>query len=280
MHEHTGDTENFDKNWKATQEAHYLHWTRGEPKNQIQLAFRNHWKTFQSIIGGELKSKRVLEVGCGRGSLSAYFADAGCKSTLLDLSETAIDLAKKAFNREKLRAEFIVGNCLDMPIEDKQYDVVFSIGLLEHFSDVRKVIEEQYRILDVGGIFIGYVVPEMKENIQSEYKWICDLLKIYDPRSSFQKKEEVYRSDDLDGKYVKIMKDIGFKDIESSGIYSLPMISPSVEFPFTLMKDEAEKILVTQFNKMLAAKKASKNGGDPWLCEVNEGQAFIVWGTK
>ena len=33
------------------------------------------------------------------------------------------------------------------------------------------------------------------------------------------------------------------------------MISPSIDFPFTLMDEESEKILIKQFNEILEKKK-------------------------
>ena len=84
----TGDKESFIKSWQGRKEGLYNHWTRDEPKNQIQLAFREHWKVFQELLKNKLfnKGKRCLEVGCGRGTASAYFSDAGYNCTLLDIS--------------------------------------------------------------------------------------------------------------------------------------------------------------------------------------------------
>ena len=39
-----GSVKEFDQNWSKRKETAYSHWTRGNPENQIQLAFRNHMK--------------------------------------------------------------------------------------------------------------------------------------------------------------------------------------------------------------------------------------------
>ena len=113
-----GDGSSFDQNWRTMQEANYLHWTRGEPANQIQLAFRHHWLTFQKLLGQGFTGKRSLEVGCGRGSLSAYFADAGWDCTLLDLSPAVLEVAENAFSANGLKARFDVGDCLSLPYKN------------------------------------------------------------------------------------------------------------------------------------------------------------------
>ena len=158
---HLGEAEAFDKNWNNAFEAQYLHWTKSEPQNQIQFAFRQHWETFRNILGAQPIGKDVLEVGCGRGSLSAYFSDAGWNCTLLDKSKRAVQLARKAFSENGLHASFDVGDCLSLPYDDRSFDVVFSIGLLEHFDEINRVLSEQFRVLRDGGTFFGYVVPEL-----------------------------------------------------------------------------------------------------------------------
>ena len=83
----------FDRSWETREESHYNHWVRGVPANQIQFAFRRHWLTFQRYLPG-LPGKEILEVGCGRGTISSYFADAGYAVTLLDSSPAVIDIGR------------------------------------------------------------------------------------------------------------------------------------------------------------------------------------------
>ena len=278
----SGDAESFNENWKKRPETQYLHWTRGEPENQIQLAFRRHWLTFKNLIGERYGSKRCLEVGCGRGSLSAYFADEGWDCSLLDLSEAAIQQARQAFHANGFKATFDIGDCLNLPYSEGTFDMVFSIGLLEHFKNFEKVISEQFRVLAPDGLFIGYVVPELQDNIQANYNWINDLLKKLLPQETLnasETKTEVYRSDSLSPPYLEVMRNIGFVEISNQGTYPLPMISHSPEFPFSLLPKAAEKSLVQTF-KMMLENRENENGGDPWLCEEGLGQAFLIWGRK
>ena len=108
----------------------------------------------------------MLEIGCGRGSLSCYFSDAGFDCTLVDLSKKVIDVAKNIFKKNKLKAKFKVDDTNALGFDDNSFDIIFSIGLLEHFEDIRKPLKEQIRVLDKGGIWFGYIVPEFKYNVQ------------------------------------------------------------------------------------------------------------------
>lgn len=283
MVKYTGTNEEWNQNWQSRKEAHYTHWTKGEPVNQIQLAFRNHWSLFNTFMDSRLFNggKRVLEVGCGRGSLSSYFSEAGYDCTLLDLSPDVIKIAKEIFAKNDLNAQFIVGDAYDMKFKDNSFDVVFSIGVFEHFEDISTPIKEQIRILDKGGLFIGYIVPEYKDNIQKDYDWINDVLKGYvssgEPGLQETEKHMVYRSDRGSEKYIPVLHEYGLRNIDSCGVYPLPMISHSIDFPFSLMPPESEKSLVSYFNKILEANTSFKH---PWMCNEGDGNAFVVWGYK
>lgn len=279
-----GDSASFDTNWKNREESLYTHWTRGKVENQIQLAFRNHWTLFSELMEKEVGyngAKRVLEIGCGRGSLSCYFSDAGFDCTLVDLSASVLDVAQGIFEKNNLKAKFIVGDANNLDIPDNSFDVIYSIGLLEHFEDIEKPLKEQIRVLDEGGIWFGYIVPKYTDNVQKDYEWINDMLKGYHKQNdeTVIHKETVYRSDFGSERYVPILEKLGLKNIQVSGAYPLPMISHSIDFPFSLMPKESEKALVKHFEKMMEEHR-SKTGKHPWLCEEGFGNAFLVWGVK
>lgn len=283
MVKYTGTNEEWNQNWQSRKEAHYTHWTKDEPVNQIQLAFRNHWTLFNTFMespsfnGG----KRVLEVGCGRGSLSSYFSEAGYDCTLLDLSPDVIEIAKEIFSHNDLPGEFTVGDAYDLALDDNSFDVVFSIGVFEHFEDIVTPIREQIRILDKGGLFIGYIVPEYKDNIQKQYGWVNEVLKGYvnADKSGLQQidKHEVYRSDRGSEKYIPVLQECGLSNVSASGVYPLPMVSHSIDFPFSLMPAESEKAFVEYLKTIL-----NSNTGFPhsWMCNEGDGNAFVVWGYK
>lgn len=279
----TGDAASFDANWKSRIEALYTHWTRGVVKNQIQLAFRNHWLLFSELMKSEKSykgGKRVLEIGCGRGSLSCYFSDAGYDCTLVDLSTSVIEIAREIFKKHKLKATFLIDDANNLAIEDNSFDVIYSIGLLEHFEDIETPIKEQIRVLDKGGIWFGYIVPKYTENVQKDYKWINALLEGYHNRNEVAvRKESIYRSDFGSERYIPVLEKLGLENIQASGVYPIPMISHSIDFPFSLMPEASEESLVKHFQEMLAAN-TQKTGKNAWLCNEGYGNAFLVWGIK
>jgi len=278
-----GDRDSFDRNWKARGETLYNHWTREDPANQIQLAFRNHWTLFSELMADArfAGGKRSLEVGCGRGTISAYFSDAGFDSTLLDISAHVIERAERTFLRDGLAGTFVVGDANDLPFEDGEFDVVVSIGLLEHFEDVAPPVREQIRVLAPGGLLLCYVVPHYDDNVQQDWSWVNEILVGYLRQGGGEavEKDEVFRSDLGSERYAGILNEHGLIGVTARGVYPLPMISHSIEFPFTLMPAASETALVEHLEGLLA-ERAEATGENPWLCDEGYGQAFLLWGYR
>ncbi len=105
------------------------------------------------------RDRRLLEVGCGIGTDLARFARGGAKVTGIDLSQTAIDLARKNFALNNLSAEELrVGNGEALPYPNEVFDVVYGHGVIQYTADPAQLIRECHRVLKPGGtgIFMVY----------------------------------------------------------------------------------------------------------------------------
>lgn len=101
---------------------------------------------FQSSSG-----LRVLEVGCGLGTDGAQFAQAGANYTGVDLTEAAIELARKRFELFGLPGEFRTADAEQLDFPDESFDLVYSHGVLHHTPDVASAVREIHRVLRPGG---------------------------------------------------------------------------------------------------------------------------------
>ena len=273
-----GDPDAFNVNWQRRKESIYNHWVATEPRNQIQFAFRNHYEVYKEILARyPPKGKKFLETGCGRGTISSYFNRDGWDTTLLDYNQNVLDIAKNIFENLEMKAEYVTGDALSLPFEDETFDVITNIGLLEHFEDIQKVINEQTRVLRKNGWCLSYVVPERPENIQKYFNWLNKILKSIANLSlgSEQAKVEIFRSNNLSSQYLECLKDLPVRNIMTFGMYPLPMISHSPDFPFSLMPQPFEKALVIIFKIILMFRKLiyGKHG---WSCSERFGQAFLI----
>src|SRR5437764_186238 len=84
---------------------------------------------------------RVLEIGCGIGTDGLQFARAGAVYTGVDLTEAAVDLARKNFASAGLLGEFRVADAESLDFADESFDIVYSRSeareLFERFSRIK-----------------------------------------------------------------------------------------------------------------------------------------------
>ncbi|MBN1779932.1 class I SAM-dependent methyltransferase [bacterium] len=103
------------------------------------------------------RGKKILEIGCGAGIDLIRFAQGGARVTGVDLSETAIELAKKYFAYKQIKGELKVMNGEALAFKDGEFDMVYAHGVLQYTADAQKMAGEAFRVLKPGGRFIGMV---------------------------------------------------------------------------------------------------------------------------
>ena len=103
---------------------------------------------------GSASGLRTIELGSGRGDLSALLAQEGAQVTLLDSSHRALQNAQKRFERLGLEAKFVKGD-LFAPVYET-FDLAISSGVIEHFSGRSRTqaIQAHRAALRPGGLAI------------------------------------------------------------------------------------------------------------------------------
>ena len=101
------------------------------------------------------KNKKVLDVGSGNGYVLSKYAKEGAKVYGVDISENAIKICKKRFKLLKLKGSFKVANAEKLPYPNNYFDCICSMGVLHHVSNIKKALDEIYRVLKPGGKFIS-----------------------------------------------------------------------------------------------------------------------------
>lgn len=100
------------------------------------------------------QGQRVIDIACGKGTSAVYLARTyGCEVVGIDFSEGLVDEANALKDRKRLdgRVTFRVGDALDLPFADDEFDVAISQAMLVLVSDKRRAIEEALRVTKPGG---------------------------------------------------------------------------------------------------------------------------------
>ncbi len=113
-----------------------------------------------------LKSKNILDVGCGEGSRLNLVSN---KSSFgIDLSSQAIQLAKKQYPKHKFRTG--IGEKLSYV--SNKFDLVYSAFAIEHCQNPEKFIQEMIRVCTPNGHIViiapNYGSPNRRSPVSTE----------------------------------------------------------------------------------------------------------------
>jgi len=117
-------------------------------------SYAAHATTMRGIAAflGDLRGKRVLEMGCGLGHIAVLLARSGAKVTAFDISPISVLAASRraCINGVEEGLDLVVAAGEELPFADESFDVVFGKGVLHHL-DVSVAAGELYRVLKPGG---------------------------------------------------------------------------------------------------------------------------------
>lgn len=98
---------------------------------------------------GNIKNKKLLDVGCGAGVHIKNYLKAGAKCTGIDLSKTMIKLAKQNCPD----VDFKIGSMTKLHFKNSSFDVVTASLSIDYIENLQPVFKEVNRVLKSGGLF-------------------------------------------------------------------------------------------------------------------------------
>ena len=103
------------------------------------------------------RGKRVLDVGCGAGTDLVRFAKGGAIVTGVDISASAIALARQNFAQQGLPADLREADGEQLPFPDGAFDFVFAHGVVQYTANDRALVAECGRVLKPSGTAVFQV---------------------------------------------------------------------------------------------------------------------------
>src|SRR5437588_8678750 len=104
--------------------------------------YRKEWHIPVAANFAATRGLKVLEIGCGMGTDGAQFAKAGADYTGIDLTEAAIELARKRFALFDLPGSFRTADAESLVFPDASLDLVYAHVVLHHIPDTSRAVCE------------------------------------------------------------------------------------------------------------------------------------------
>ncbi|MFI5221597.1 MAG: class I SAM-dependent methyltransferase [Bacteroidia bacterium] len=110
-----------------------------------------------------IRDKDTADIGCADGYGTTYLADYTRSTVGVDYSEATIREAERKHAHKK-NLSFKAGRVPPIPLEDNSKDVVTAFQFIEHIENRIGFIEDVFRVLKPGGVFIC-TTPNVKMSI-------------------------------------------------------------------------------------------------------------------
>jgi 2-polyprenyl-3-methyl-5-hydroxy-6-metoxy-1,4-benzoquinol methylase len=113
----------------------------------------------ESLAGmaGPLGGLSALEIGCGSGPISCFLAGIGLAVRGIDVSATALEMARQHAAQRGLNVQFDSADICNMPEQSGRYDLIIDGHCLHYFvfdDHRRSALTAIQRLLKPGGLFL------------------------------------------------------------------------------------------------------------------------------
>jgi ubiquinone/menaquinone biosynthesis C-methylase UbiE len=106
---------------------------------------------------------RILEIGCGIGTIVAELVRQGYDTTGTDISQVAIEYGRAKYGNVRLEVQ----PAEELPYADGTFDAVLSFDLFEHIARIDRHVGEVQRVLKPGGHYL-FETPNKLSNVVAE----------------------------------------------------------------------------------------------------------------
>jgi SAM-dependent methyltransferase len=163
-------------------------------------------------FGGLTDGDRVLDVGCGTGSLSFALPDFANVAAItgVDLTQGYVEFART--RNTDPRISFQQADACKLPFEDKSFDRAFSMLVLQFIPDSVRAVTEMRRVVRPGGMVTAAVWDEYGG--LPHYRMLVDVAATLDPSVERRLFLPLTASDEM----ANLWRELGMLDVEQTSL--------------------------------------------------------------
>jgi len=111
--------------------------------------------------------QHVLDVGCGRGEMTAKLSLSGIRSVGMDYSSAALRIAKEVYHslltKETAGVPLVKGNAMELPFSSQSFDRILMADIVEHLHNwqLSLLYDECHRVLKTDGKILIHTWPNI-----------------------------------------------------------------------------------------------------------------------
>jgi len=106
-------------------------------------------------LGNKLKGAKLLDVGCGLGEASVYFALKGAQVTATDISGGMLDATQRLAGKYNTTLTTHKSTAENLLLDPEQFDIVY-VGNLFHHVEIEVTILKILAVLKKGGTLVSW----------------------------------------------------------------------------------------------------------------------------
>jgi ubiquinone/menaquinone biosynthesis C-methylase UbiE len=160
--------------------------------------------------------EKILDLGCGTGYYLFLLSNLSLKLQLtgLDNDKRALEEAKASLSKS---ISYILSDSHKLPFKNNTFDKIIASEVLEHLRDDQKAIQEVYRILKPGGVFVISTPSINYPFFWDPINWLTQRILRTHIKSGFFSgiwygHVRLYKKEELESKFIRA----GFKILSSS----------------------------------------------------------------
>ena len=171
-------------------------------------------ETVQEFLKDQ-KFYRILDIGCGDGSLSVPLLNPERHLTLLDFSDGMLSVARSRVPKDAHdRVEIVNNDVMTASLEPHSYDLILCVGVLAHAESPEALLERIVYWLKPGGILI-LEQTEARHVVTHVTLFLEKLARFFSP--------EKYQRNAIHGPQLLSLLDSKGLDLKATYRYSLPL---------------------------------------------------------